>query len=391
MRYALATSSWDKEEYAAMQRVISSGSFTMGDEVLRFEEKFADLFRINHAVMSNSGSSANLLAFAALKYSSFKPREGRNEVIVPAVSWSTSFYPVSQMGYTLKFVDIDIHTLNASVEKIKDAISERTAGVLVVNLLGNPSALTEIRTLASQHEIFMVEDNCESMGALYDGKLAGTFGDIGTFSSFFSHHISTMEGGVSVTQSEELSHVMTSLRAHGWTRELPAQNFVFDKTGGEFEDLFRFVLPGYNLRPLEFEGAIGKAQLEKLPKIIQGRRENASRFMNLMTKYPEILIQEETGQSSWFGFSMVLSGSLSGRRQELIRELNLCEIAVRPIVGGNFTRNPVLRHLAHCDFPDLVAADKVHDDGLFVGNHHYEMSDEFDTLETAIDNFIGKL
>jgi CDP-6-deoxy-D-xylo-4-hexulose-3-dehydrase len=235
----------------------------------------------------------------------------------------------------------------------------------------------------------MIEDNCESMGAVYDGKFAGTFGDIGTFSSFFSHHISTMEGGVSVTNNEELRQVMTSLRAHGWTRELPEKNFVHDKTGDTFDDLFRFVLPGYNLRPLELEGAIGQAQLEKLDEIIRGRRANALKFQRLMAKYPEILIQEEVGESSWFGFSMILSGKLAGRRKDFVSTLNRCGVAVRPIVAGNFTRNPVLRHLPHCELPDLTSANKVHEDGLFVGNHHYEMSDEFEALESAINQFIN--
>jgi CDP-6-deoxy-D-xylo-4-hexulose-3-dehydrase len=386
--YPLATTTWDDKEYAAMQEVIASGNFTMGKRVAAFEEQFASHFGSDFAVMSNSGSSANLLALAAIRYSSLNPADGRDEVIVPAVSWSTTYYPITQMGFRLKFVDVDLETLNASVESISAAVSSKTAGIVVVNLLGNPSELTEIRQLADQHSLFMIEDNCESMGATYDGKLAGTFGEIGTFSSFFSHHISTMEGGLSVTNSLELKQVMTSLRAHGWTRELPSENFVHDKTGDDFEDLFRFVLPGYNLRPLELEGAIGTEQLKKLNSIVSGRRANALKFINLMQRFPEIHIQKELGESSWFGFSLVLTGKHIGRRAELVSALKAQSIAVRPIVAGNFAKNPVLKHLPHVALSELKNADQVHDEGLFIGNHHYEMNHEFELLEIALTAFM---
>lgn len=386
--YPLATTTWDDSEIHAMHEVISSGSFTMGERVTEFEQQFSSRFDSKYTVMSNSGSSANLLALSAIRYSSLNPVAGRDEVIVPAVSWSTTYYPITQLGFKLKFVDIDAHTLNASFAHISDAISSKTAGIVVVNLLGNPSELSEIRALADENGLFMVEDNCESMGADYKGKLAGTFGDVGTFSSFFSHHISTMEGGLTVTDSLELKQVMTSLRAHGWTRGLPDENFVHNKSGDDFDDLFRFVLPGYNLRPLELEGAIGIQQLKKLNSIIAGRRKNAQKFLTLMEAYPEIRIQRELGRSSWFGFSMVLTGNLSGKRKELIARLQDNNVAVRPIVAGNFTRNPVMKHLPHAELPKLPNADSIHEDGLFVGNHHYEMNHEFELLEKALSSFL---
>lgn len=390
MEYPLATTTWDDKEYAAMQRVISSGNFTMGEEVRTFENSFASNFKSEYAVMSNSGSSANLLALAAIRYSSLNPGSGRDEVIVPAVSWSTTYYPVTQMGFKLKFVDIDIESLNASVKTISNAIDAKTAGVLVVNLLGNPSELAEIRALCDQNNLFMIEDNCESMGARYQEKFSGTYGHIGTFSSFFSHHISTMEGGVSVTDSLELKQVMTSLRAHGWTRELPPENFVHNKSGDDFDDLFRFVLPGYNLRPLELEGAIGQEQIRKLQTIISGRRENSMKFQKLMSQYPAIQTQRELGESSWFGFSLILKGELAGRRPELVAILKDLSIAVRPIVAGNFTKNPVLKHLAHVPFESLPNSDIVHTDGLFIGNHHYAMQLEFELLEQALSQFLDQ-
>jgi CDP-6-deoxy-D-xylo-4-hexulose-3-dehydrase len=385
--YQLASSSWDHDELNAMQRVIKSGNFTMGQEVREFERKFAEFFGTRFAVMSNSGSSANLLAMAAIRYSKKYGKDDRDEVIVPAVSWSTTYYPITQLGYKLRFVDVDLNSLNATAKAIQGAINSRTAGIFAVNLLGNPSDLENISRLASEAGIFLLEDNCESMGAKIGTKFTGTFGQIGTFSSFFSHHISTMEGGLSVTDDEELAQLMTSLRAHGWTRELPETNHVHDKTGDKFDDLFRFVLPGYNLRPLELSGAIGIEQLKKLPAINDQRRLNAEFFKSRIV-FEDVLIQEELGDSSWFGFSLILNGDLSGRRSELVSHLTSKGIESRPIVAGNFTRNPVMKHLDHVALEPLPNADKIHTDGLFVGNSQEDLSKEISILETAIREFI---
>lgn len=173
------------------------------------------------------------------------------------------------------------------------------------------------------------------MGTTYEGKYAGTFGDAGTFSSFFSHHISTMEGGVTLTSSLELAQIMTSLRAHGWTREVPKENYVHQKSGDEFDDHFRFVIPGYNLRPLELEGAIGLEQLKRIDSLLAGRRKNAERFREMMANFSDFRIQKELGQSSWFGFSMVITNPKLRSRSELVQKMRRNGIAVRPIVAEN--------------------------------------------------------
>lgn len=386
--YQLASSSWDEDELNAMQRVIKSSNFTMGEEVRKFERQFAQFFGTKFAVMSNSGSSANLLAMAAIRYSKKYGKDDRDEVIVPAVSWSTTYYPITQLGYKLRFVDVNLNSLNATAKSIQAAISSRTAGIFAVNLLGNPSDLEVISKLASDAGIFLLEDNCESMGAKIGTKFTGTFGQIGTFSSFFSHHISTMEGGLSVTDDEELAQLMISLRAHGWTRELPEKNHVHDKTGDKFDDSFRFVLPGYNLRPLELSGAIGIEQLKKLPAINDQRRLNAEFFRSRIL-FEDVLTQEEFGDSSWFGFSLILDGELSGRRRELVSHLTSKGIESRPIVAGNFARNPVIKHLDHVALEPLPNADKIHQDGLFVGNSQEDLSSEISILETALQEFIA--
>lgn len=382
--FPLATSSWDAAEYAALQAVIQSDRFTMGPKVAEFERKFAQHFGSHYAVMVNSGSSANLIAIAAAVLDPRNDINPGDEIIVPAVSWATTYYPLHQYGLKLRFVDIDVDTLNIDLNLIEDAITPKTKGIFAVNLLGNPIDYAKLALIAEKHHLILWEDNCESMGAQFQGKFAGTFGQMGTFSTFFSHHISTMEGGVIVTDDSQLYQMMISLRSHGWTRELPADNSVHPKTGDHFEDLFRFVLPGYNVRPLEMSGALGIEQLAKVPELIVGRQANARYFVEKFQALETVRLQKETGSSSWFGFSFLLEGTLSGRRREAVEALTRAGIEARPIVAGNFTRNPVMKYLDAFIPEKLPGADKVHDDGLFVGNHHYEIFDRIDVLHDVI-------
>ena len=386
-RYSLASSTWGLEEIAAINEVVASGSFTMGQKVAKFEEEFSTLVGSKYAVMVNSGSSANLALLAALRYRNTPLLSPDDEIIVPAVSWSTTYYPVGQLGCKLTFVDVNKDSLNIDPNKIEMAITSKTKAIFVVNLLGNPADWIRIREIAENHNLVLIEDNCESLGAELEGKSCGTFGIGGTFSTFFSHHISTMEGGVVATNDESLFHTLKSIRAHGWTRDLPDQNHVFNKTGSEWDDLYRFVLPGYNLRPLEIEAAIGSVQLTKLPDFIETRRLNAEKFLGQLSQIEGLRVQKENGKSSWFGFSIILEGKLKGQRRNLVELLNNAQIVSRPIVTGNFTRNPVIKHMNCAPIGELPVADEIHEDGLFVGNHHFDLTDEIDLLNQVLLDF----
>ncbi|MCY4259602.1 MAG: DegT/DnrJ/EryC1/StrS family aminotransferase [Rhodobacteraceae bacterium] len=391
IHYPLATSSWDEREYAAIQRVTASGRLTMGDEVAAFERAFAAHVGAEHAIMVNSGSSANLLMVAALCYHSTHRLRPGDEVLVPAVSWSTTYTPPAQYALPLRFVDIDPHTLNIDIASLEDAITDRTRLLLAVNLLGNPNDFAALKPLLDRHDILLIEDNCESLGAALHGRQAGTFGLAGSYSCFFSHHISTMEGGLVVTDDAELHHIMLSLRAHGWTRDLPHHNHVTGtKSTDPFTESFRFVLPGYNLRPLEIAGAIGREQLRKLPAIIRARRANARIFREVMAHHPDLRIQRETGASSWFGFSLIIHPDSSLTRPALIKALTRAGIEYRPIVAGNFTRNPVVaNHIPHTIHGPLTHADHLDRNGLFIGNHHYPLEQQMDRLDSALTSLTG--
>ena len=383
MKYELASSSWDGEEQEAIRRVVESGRFTMGENVREYEEAFAKTVGSRHCVAVNSGSSANLLAVAALTLRRENPLRRGDEVLVPALSWPTTYTPFHQYGLKMRFVDIDRHTLNYDLEALAAAVTPQTRAIAVVNILGNPNDFDAVKRIADSHGLVLIEDNCEALGAEWRGRQTGTFGAVGTFSTFFSHHMSTMEGGVVATDDDEIYHILLSIRSHGWTRHLPRHNLVCEKGDDPFEESFRFVLPGYNVRPTELTGAIGLAQLKKLPGFIAARRKNAERFLELFGEDGRFIVQRELGKSSWFGFSLVARDGAEGRR-EALRRLAAAGIETRPIVAGNFARKEVVRYFDCTIPPQLPNADFVDAGGFFVGNHQFDISDRLELLRSAL-------
>jgi len=330
--------------------------------------------------MVSSGSAANLIATAALFYTKNPILKRGDEIIVPAVSWSTTYSPLQQYGLKLKFVDIDINTLNYDLDSLESAITDNTKMIMVVNILGNPNDFDAINIIINGRDIIIMEDNCESMGAEYKGKKTGTFGVMGTFSTFFSHHMATMEGGIVVTNNEELYHILLSLRAHGWTRDLPQENNIHDKNDDWFKESFNFILPGYNVRPVEMSGAIGIEQLKKLPLFIKQRRENAKLFLNLFKGHDDYFIQRDISASSWFGFSLIINPCSSLSRNDVVKKLHENNIECRPIVAGNFTKNIVMKYFDYEIHNKLTNANYLQDNGFFVGNGHICLKNELNFL-----------
>lgn len=384
MRYKLSSNTWNQKEISAIKRVIKSGRYTMGAEVKEYEKQFANFFGSKYAVMTNSGSSANLIAIATL---ALNPKyKNRGNIIVPAVSWSTTYFPVHQWGYKLKFVDVDPYTFNIDVEKVAAAIDDETAAVFAVNLLGNPAQLDELKEICEDKGIALIEDNCESLGAMEYGKYCGAIGHMGTFSFFFSHHLQTMEGGMVLTNDDDTYEYLKSLRAHGWVRDISENSVLYRKTGDAFEDSFRFVLPGYCVRPLEMSGAIGQEQLKKWPKMFRKRSKNADVAKKAFDNLSNVRLQREWGISSWFGFGLVLQNDLKGRRKEVIDVLTKNGVETRPIVAGNFMRNPVISRLNFDAFGTFDAANELHDHGFFIGNDCVDLKDNILMVADIIRN-----
>lgn len=385
MFYELAANTFGDEELKAIQRVVDGGRFTMGEHVRELETRFAAYMGVSHAVMVNSGSSANLAATAAFFYKKDRPLQRGDEVIVPAISWSTTYHPLQQYGLKLRFVDVELDTLNMDVSKLEAALTPRTRMIVAVSILGNPAALDVMRAFADRHGLYFFEDNCESMDAELAGRKAGTFGDVGTFSFFFSHHISTMEGGMVLTDDLELAHLMRAIRAHGWTRDLPEGSPLFEPRDDDFFEAYRFILPGYNLRPLEISGAIGLEQLKKLPSFTAARRDNLKLFTKMFAGDERFVTQRENGKSSSFCFTIILNPKLNPDRKRILAALKEADIGYRIITGGNFLRHDVIKHYDYDIVGEIVNADIAHDYGFFVGNQPFDLTPQIDRLHAVLN------
>lgn len=383
--YKLATDTWDLEEFNAINRVIDSNRFTCNAEVECFEQEFSDFFNTNHATMVNSGSSANLIAIASLIYSNKYDLNKGDEVIVPAVSWATTYTVLYQHGLKLRFVDIDLNTLNLDLDAVEKAITEKTKAIFAVNLLGNPNDFNRLLEICEKHNLILIEDNCESMGAKYNDKYTGTFGVMGTFSTFYSHHMATMEGGMILTEDQELNEIAQSLRSHGWTRNL-SDNSPYHTKKDEFYEMFNFIFPGYNVRPVEMEAAIGREQLKKLDNFLKERKTNGKYFSELFSQLDNIKIQENVDDSSFFGFPLIFENT--NTRKKIIDLFNKEGVECRPIVAGNFTKNKVISYFDHSIYGNLTNSDNIHENGLFIGNHHYDIKDKLDEIFELIKNNI---
>lgn len=383
INYELAKDTWGKEEYNAIDRVIKSNRFTIGSEVELFEKEFAKFFDCKYATMVNSGSSANLIAISALILSEKYDLKEGDEVIVPAVSWATTYTVLHQHGLKLKFVDIDLYTLNINLTELEKAITNETKAIFAVNLLGNPNDFDKLIKICEKHDLILIEDNCESMGAKYKNKYTGTFGVIGTFSTFYSHHMTTMEGGMVLTDDKELNDILKSIRSHGWTRDLSHNSKYYEKKE-DFYELFNFIFPGYNVRPIELEAAIGREQLKKLDIFLENRKNNGKYFNKLFSQLKTLKIQKNQDESSFFGFPLIFKDE--SEREKIIELFKSENIECRPIVAGNFTKNKVINYFNYEIHGELKNADIIHNCGLFIGNHHIDSKEEIKKIFELIKN-----
>ncbi len=388
LMYGLVSKKFSKAEVDAVVASISTDQWTLGPTVKAFEKEFAKTVGTKYAVMVNSGSSANLVAITSYFFKKTNPLRRGDEVLVPALAWATTWAPLWQLGLKARVVDIDPSTLNVETEAFRRAITPATKMLIGVSILGNPADLQGTKDLCREKKIYFMEDNCESIAATIGGKQAGTFGEVGTFSFFYSHHISTIEGGMITTDSEEMYHICLALRAHGWTRDLPANSAMIPKTDSTFPG-YNFLIPGYNVRPIELTAAIGLVQLKKLPAMLEARRKNAKQFCAIMKNYPRFTIQEEKyGESSWFAFTMLLPKGSRQQRDRLYEVLKNAGIESRMITGGSFLLHPMAEYfdLSTVDGATEVA-DRAHTCGVFIGNHDVPLGAELENLDKTLTLF----
>lgn len=368
----LHEATYDDAEILAFLDCLLRTEVTMGPRVRRFEEEFARKFGRRHAVMVNSGSSANLLAVSALCNPVVKDRlKPGDEVIVPALCWSTTVWPLIQHGLVPVIVDADPATLNVDPGEVERAVGPKTRGIMPVHIYGNPCDMGALMPIARKRGLVVLEDTCESLGATYRGKSAGSFGRAGTFSFYFSHHITTLEGGMVVTDDSGLAETLRVLRAHGWVREMKDPGRHLRENPG-IHPKFLFVNLGYNLRPTEPQGAMGSLQLRKLDRFVRIRAANARWWKRELADLEEFfLFQEETrnARSSWFGFPMRVRPSLTWTAGDLMEFMRGMGVETRPLNAGNIAAQPALRHYRHRVVGDLRHASAIMRDGFTWGNH----------------------
>ena len=387
--YKLASFTWDSKEITALKNKISQKSFSMGKDVVSFEKKFAKKFRCKYAVMSNSGTSANLLAFISLFYKKFNNLKISDEIIVPGLSWSTTFSPLHLLGLKLKFVDIDYSTLNINENLIEKSITNKTKAIFIANILGKSCNLSKIKSIAKKYKLYLVEDNCESLGATHKNQYAGTYGIMGTFSFFFSHHLQTMEGGMTVTNNQELYEIMKSCRAHGWTRDLTSSKFFLKPPVNDYASKFYFILPGLNLRPLELSAAIGLEQLKKMNSLISMRKKNAIYFYKKFNENNDFDLQEFSKESSFFAFPLIKKSSSKINLKNFAKYLIKNNVEIRPIAAGSILLQPVSKYYLKKNSKqnNLKISNYISKNGFYVGNGSKNLKKEIDYLYYLYKNY----
>ncbi|WP_086252788.1 MULTISPECIES: lipopolysaccharide biosynthesis protein RfbH [Campylobacter] len=365
---------------------------TYGDYSKKFEKALSKYLGVRYAFLVNSGSSANLLAFFALTSPLLKDRQIKrgDEVITVAAGFPTTVAPIVQYGAVPVFVDIELDHINIDTTQLQKALSSKTKAVMIAHTLGNPFNIKAIKEFCDKHNLWLIEDNCDALGSTYEGKLTGTWGDIGTSSFYPPHHITMGEGGAVYTDNPLLKKIILSMR--DWGRDCWCESGVDNTCGCRFSKTFGSLPKGYdhkyvyshfgfNLKVSDMQAAIGCAQLEKFPKFVERRKENRNKLYEGLKDLEEFYLVKAQPNSdpSWFGFMLILKDGLKFSRNEIVEFLEANQIQTRNLFAGNMTKHPVFDSLIlNKDYKvigDLKITNKIMNDGFWIGLYP-GMSDE---------------
>ncbi|MBT8155981.1 DegT/DnrJ/EryC1/StrS family aminotransferase [Epibacterium ulvae] len=342
--------------------MLAGNRLTKAEMTAQFEAEFAEWMGCNHAVFVNSGSSANLLMIYAAKEAG---RLRNNKVIAPAVSWVTTVSPLMQLGFDVRLCDCDPGNLGLDLDHLEALCRDEAPSMLIlVHVLGHANHLREIKSICERYDVVLLEDSCEALGSVVDGRKLGGHGLAGSFSFYYGHHISTIEGGMVVTDDAELHQVMLSLRSHGWSRDLaPQRQADLQQTHkiDEFRNLYTFYYAGFNLRSTDLQAYIGLQQLKKLDQICETRARNFETYAQLL---PDFYSQSSNAEL----LSSFAYGTLVENRMDVAGALKEEKIECRPLICGNIARHPFwVRAYGSQTLPQ---ADLIHDYGIYLPNHH---------------------
>tara|TARA_B100000900_G_C20578800_1_gene716548 strand:+ start:1118 stop:2311 length:1194 start_codon:yes stop_codon:yes gene_type:complete len=382
MKYSLLENAFSKKDINAGIKVIKSKQLTMSKITKRFEEYFAKKIGAKFALMVNSGSSANLLALSAITNPMYNKKLKQNdEVLIPAVCWSTSLWPIIQLGLKPVFVDVDIETLNISIDDLEKKITNKTKALMCIHILGISSNMQKIQKICKKKNIIIIEDTCESLGAKYKNKYLGTVGQFGTFSFYFSHQITSGEGGMIVCDNIHNYNILKTLRSHGWSRDTYFHE-KYKKKYKNLNDKFLFINSGYNLRPTEIQAAIALNQFKRLNIFKKIRQENrdkiifnlkSSKIWNNQFDFVKI---NKFMKPSWFGLAILINNKYLHKKNKFINFLNKIGIENRPILSGNFLNQPAAKLYKLDNKKIFPKADEVEKRGFFIGLHTKKMSNK---------------
>ena len=376
--YPLLENAFNKKDILIGKKILESKQLTMSKITKKFESQFAKYVGAKYAVMVNSGSSANLLSVFASKFAG-KFKLG-DEVIIPAICWSTSLWPIVQAGLKPVFVDVDLNTFNATAEEIESKITKKTKLIMLLHVLGTCSNIKKIRNISKKKNILLIEDTCESLGAKYHNKSLGTFGDFGTYSFYYSHQITCGEGGMAVTNSKKYYDLLKVMRAHGWDRDIKK-----NKTNS-----FNFINMGFNLRPLEVSAGIASNQLKRLKYFSSNRNKNRNTIIqsiqkNIKWKNQYHFVQPlKNTKPSWFGLPMIMDRKYLKSKDKMMNNLKKKGIETRPIISGNFLNQKASKIYKFKDNKKYFKnANIIERSGFFIGLHTVPIKKE--VLKKIVD------
>jgi CDP-6-deoxy-D-xylo-4-hexulose-3-dehydrase len=395
---------YDEKEMISLVDSALEFWLTTGRFAKLFEENFAHHLGVKHCLLTNSGSSANLLAICALTSEQLKEKRllPGDEVITVAAGFPTTVNPIIQNNLIPVFLDVDIGTYNIQYQKIEDAISERTKAIFVAHTMGNPFNLDAVMKIAEKHGLWVIEDNCDALGSKFKGKFTGTFGHISTFSFYPPHHITMGEGGALVTNSDLLKKLIASFR--DWGRDCWCESGQDNCCGKRFEwklgDLpqgydhkYIYSHIGYNLKLTDMQASIGVEQLKKLPSFVEKRRKNFELLYEGLKKHEEYFVlprTEDGAEPSWFGLLLTIRENAKFTKEDIVKHLEDKNIATRALFAGNITKHPCFKSIDYRVHGNLVNTDHIMNNTFWIGVYPGIEPEMIDYMLNVINAFIEK-